>query len=443
MVNQDILAQRLAHLLGAEHVFSDLETRARIKIDGIIPGLVARPRDASQISELVALARELKAAIVPKGRGNALHLGRTPSRADILLDLSLLDRVLEHDRGNLTITCQAGAPLSSAYDQVEAAGQILPLDPPLAPNRSFGGVVASASVGPSRLGYGSLRDLLFGVRAVLGTGKAVRFGGKVIKDVAGFNLARMFIGSLGTLGIITELTLRLYVRPQVRQTVVACFDELETAAQALSQFPLPCSGVVAAEILGSRIKLKVSQLYNGNCLALAFAGLERDVQELVRRAKDVCARLKPREIAVLAGEQDRELWAAIRDLASGYRADGEGLLLRATCLVSRQSKLLMALEDLAYEYGLSLTIWAHGGCGIIYGMVEDGRMAELIRFAAQARSLAHSQGGSLVLESAPPAVKKEICPWGPVPSGFQLMARIKAGLDPSGIMNPGRFWGGI
>jgi FAD/FMN-containing dehydrogenase len=224
---------------------------------------------------------------------------------------------------------------------------------------------------------------------------------------------------------------------------MARFDGLESAAQALERFSFPPSGVVAAEILGTGVQLDQHQHLEGNCLVLAFAGGQQDVQELLRRAKDLLPRHNAREIALIEGEKEVQLWAGIRDLASRYGGNGNGLLLRATGLVSHLGQLLTGLEGLADQYGLSPISWAHAGCAIIYMVVEEGKPADLIRFAAGARSLVQSQGGSLVLESAPPRVKKDICPWGPVPPGFQLMSRIKAAFDPSHILSPGRFLGGI
>ncbi|MCW5880662.1 MAG: FAD-binding oxidoreductase, partial [Anaerolineae bacterium] len=189
-------------------------TPPRYAVDGREPSVIARPASLDDLAAALRDAHAAGQAVIPWGAGSQMALGAMPSRYDVALDLSGLDAIVEHDAPNLTITAQAGARLSSLQAALAEAGQFLPLDPAY-PEATIGGLIATDASGGWRLGYGTLRDLVLGVRLVLADGTVLKLGGKTMKNVAGYDLIKPVVGSLGTLGVVAEATLRAYAHPPV------------------------------------------------------------------------------------------------------------------------------------------------------------------------------------------------------------------------------------
>ncbi|KKK81503.1 hypothetical protein LCGC14_2812780, partial [marine sediment metagenome] len=356
--------------------------------------------------------------------------------------------------------CQAGAPLSSAYDQVEAAGQILPLDPPSAPNRSFGGVVASASVGPSRLGYGSLRDLLFGVRAVLGTGKAVRFGGKVIKDVAGFNLARMFIGSEGTLGIITRVILSLLPRPGAISTLVAPFNSvkqaIETVPDILRQGILPTAvEFVQHEVISCAEQLlKKSWPTHDGSASLLFILDGRSEDDLLAQAEKLAEFLESGgalDVLIAESPEKQEEILTLRSMI--YEALREGTVELFDICVPRSEIAghVEFVKEVEERYKIQLPTYGHAGDGNVHThymrkAISNGflgaevtgwrQLHEQVREELFADAAA--RGGVISGEHGIGRVKREYLEKNLGSVNVEVMRLIKHALDSENILNPGK-----
>src|SRR5919202_2526867 len=198
-------------------------------VDGLTPRAVEGPESAEAVAALLRRAAGERQAVVPWGAGTKQGLGNVPRAYDLAFDLSALDQVLEYEPADLVVTAQAGVPLAALQRRWGEAGQFLALDPPYAEQATLGGTLAANASGPSRLLYGTARDLVLGMRVALPSGEVVKSGGKVVKNVVGYDLNKMHIGALGTLGLMVEVTLKVHPLPAAEATVYAEFDRLEAA----------------------------------------------------------------------------------------------------------------------------------------------------------------------------------------------------------------------
>jgi glycolate oxidase FAD binding subunit len=196
------------------------------EVDGLRPAAVAQPGDADEVAAVLRLASTRGWAVVPRGGGTMIDLGNPPARLDLVLDLTGMNRLIEHRPRDLTVTVEAGMSVAALQEELAKHGQMLALDPPLAQRATVGGVLAANAWGPRRQRYGTARDLLIGSRAVLADGTRVRSGGKVVKNVAGYDLNKLFIGSTGTLAVLVEATFKLAPIPATFGMIVAAFPTL-------------------------------------------------------------------------------------------------------------------------------------------------------------------------------------------------------------------------
>jgi glycolate oxidase FAD binding subunit len=213
-ISADALGARLAGELDAGAVECAPASLAAHGVDGQTPALVCFPSEAEQVGSILRISAEAGAAVVPWGGGTSMRLGNIPRRVDVVIALKNMTALIEHDDANLTATVQAGMRVASFQEILGRRRQFLPLDPPHPERATIGGIVAANVNGPRRTMYGGVRDLVVGMKMVLATGERIKTGGKVVKNVAGYDLGKLFIGSLGTLGIVTETTFRMAPLPE-------------------------------------------------------------------------------------------------------------------------------------------------------------------------------------------------------------------------------------
>ena len=217
----DQLAQRLGAELGAAAVVTEQSALASHIVDGMQPALVCFPSTAEQIAAALRVSVEAEAAVIPWGGGTAMSIGNRPRALDVVMATSRFNGVIEHDHANLTATVQSGTTLTALQEILARQRQFLPFDPPHPARATVGGIVAANLNGPRRSCYGSVRDLVIGMKVALASGEMIKAGGKVVKNVAGYDMCKLFVGSLGTLGILTEVTLRMAPIPETSATVIA------------------------------------------------------------------------------------------------------------------------------------------------------------------------------------------------------------------------------
>jgi glycolate oxidase FAD binding subunit len=355
--------------------------------------------------------------IVASGLGAHLDVGGAPARVGLLLRLERMARVVDHQAADMTVTVEAGCPLSALDATLAARGQWLPLDPPRAARTTVGGLLAANLSGPLRATQGTARDLLLGIRVVGGGGALVSGGGRVVKNVAGYDLPKLHVGALGTLGVIVEATFKVRPRPVREEAlVVRCHDAADAAALASALLDVD-TPPLWLEIEGGPD--------GGAAVAIGLAGIDEEVAA----AREVAARL------IAAREVQRF------DDAASLRVrlmDLHGAAILRIGVLPRDVGGALA-DVLGARVGLRFG--AHAANGVVRVAIRDEAVAPAL--VRTLRPAVAARGGSLVVERALPSVKQAVDVWGDVGPSIALMRGVKAALDPAGIFAIGRFVGGI
>jgi glycolate oxidase FAD binding subunit len=443
------LQQRLSEIVGGEHLAAGAAAAA-CAVDGVAPTLAVHPGTQEQVEAVVSACGSAGAAVAPCGGGTTLGMGNPPARLDVALCLDRLTRIVEFDAANLVVTAEAGVRLADLGRALAAKGEFLPLDPAGMEARTVGGVIATNASGPGRLLYGLARDLVLGMRVVLGSGERIRCGGKVIKNVSGYDMNKVFIGSLGTLGIVTEVTFKLLPLPATRATIAGAFSDLGRAAavvkRTLESFLLP----EAMELLDARAMAAAPCLAlagaGGYGLAVSLAGSPETVARQVRDFTQSFADGGGAKTATLGAEESPAAWHEIRDVLGRAVGGAERIAIKIGVPISQTATFVAKAEAPMRRHGWRGGVAAHAGSGVIraaYGLTA-GSLPELVRDEIEGlRREAEAAEGSLVVEAAPVPVKRVLEAWGKPGEGFAVMRRLKAEFDPRGFLNPGRFLGGI
>jgi FAD/FMN-containing dehydrogenase len=346
-------------------------------------------------------------------------------------------RVVAHEPADLVATAESGIGLADFNREVGRAGQWLPLDSPDDGRATLGGVAATNPSGAQCYGYGLPRSHVLGMTVALADGRVIRVGGRVVKNVAGYDLCKLFVGSYGTLGLILELTVRLRPRPIREATLVARTSDpgmlLEAARALIEAQLLP----VAVEVLSTRMAGEVGlPVAGGEFVLLArFAGTAGAVEYQLARAGDLIAS-HAKKASVESLEDDAALWS---NIAAAPMRGARGLVWRASVLPSRMGALLDAIRE--KDEGAHALTW-HAGAGDgrlrVFGTAASDEARTLSRLQ-NLREASRACGGSLIIENAPPVLKRKFDAWGLTDSASFLMRRVKAQLDPSDTFSPGRF----
>jgi glycolate oxidase FAD binding subunit len=419
----DQLKQRLESALAAGAVVWEADALSRYQVDGKEPALVVTPQSAAEIAAALRICSDVEATVIPRGSGTAMAIGNPPRSADVVLVLNKFARVIEHDGANLTVTVQSGAALRDVQAGLEAQRQFVPFEPPCADCATVGAIVAANLNGPRRSSYGSVRDLVIGMKVTLASGEEIKAGGKVVKNVAGYDLCKLFVGSLGTLGIITEVTLRVAPIPESAATLIAGGDlaQAEHFATELFRSPLLPAAVYLFSADGGK-----------SCnVAVACEGFEETVARQLRESDDLAARAGMKT-GILRAEEQSALWRRLCDLP----LQPERLVYRVTLPRAAVFGFLQRAQhwpagDFAADAATG-TVW-----------IVCGSKPVSLELFSQLTDLAHAQRGHAIIFTAPATLKSAVDVWGPSPSTLSLMRELKRQFDPKGLLNPGRFVGGL
>lgn len=409
--------------------------RAAVAADavaGVQPQIVAELADEEQVAALLAYANERGLKVLPRGAGTQMGMGTPPSGGDILLSMKRLDRVLEHVPHDLTVSVQAGVRLADLQATLAHAGQWLALDPTLPPEATIGGLLSTNVSGPRRLRYGGVRDQLIGIRVALADGTLAKGGGKVVKNVAGYDLPKLFTGALGTLGVVVSATFRVYPILPFSRTLVVEAASLQRLCQ------------LALQILGTTLVPTALDVVGADpgepaVLAARFeSGVEASVEDQSRRLTEIVA--GDGTVRTLTAEEERRLWHGERG-NEGTSGGATTLATKTSVLPAEVGGWLASLRQVVEETGVAATYRAHAGHGLIETRVTGSD--EALAWAVETlRTQARRERGSLVVTDAPPAFAARMDLWGPV-AALGVMRRLKERFDPCGTLNPGRFVGGI
>ncbi|HEY6102097.1 MAG TPA: FAD-binding oxidoreductase [bacterium] len=434
-------ATRLERELGAAWMnVEDPQLRAHA-VDGLRPRVVCRPADADQIAAVLRICGEVNAAVTPWGGGTAIGLGNVPQRVDVVLRTDRLASLGEHDDANLTATVQTGMPLAALNAQLAARRQVLALDPPHPDASTIGGIVAANINGPRRAAYGGVRDLIIGMRMVLAGGEQIKSGGKVVKNVAGYDMCKLFTGALGTLGVITEVTFKMTPMP-------------EAAATVLARGAGPAAMRVLDELFASILQPTAITLTNAldglspvmegaQALAVATEGFTEVVERHLRDIR-MLAEAAGMTVETLRERDHDALWARLRDFPSDplrTAAEPGAAPISSTSSAQAVIRLTVPLASVGAAVDtvglLPGATWvAHAASGAIFIRIPWAGAAGAF---ARLTDVAQSHRGHVVLIAAPPEVKQGLDVWGPPPQALGLMREIKRQFDPNDLLNPGRF----
>ena len=417
---------------------------APLAIDDRPPALALSLDSPDAVAAAVGIAAEHAAAVVPYGSGTKVDLGNPPQRYDVALRLHTLDQVLEYEPADLTVTVQAGIRLSAVQRRLAADGQFLALDPPHAA-ATIGGILATNASGPSRLLYGSARDLVLGMRFATADGEVAKTGGKVVKNVVGYDLNKMHIGALGTLGVLLEVTFKVAPLPRQERTLWARFADLAEAHGFSGRLCRSQLAPRAVELLDAAAARQCGLPGEAPWLVLFHAaGSPATVARQVSDAAQWAQADGATDCGQLDGDAHADLWTAVRALPGTSVPDG--VRLKIATLPTEIAAVWDILERAARSADATLTRLAHAGSGITYGLfgAQNGNGLDLAAAATivtAAQSVVLPSGGSVVVESCPVALKRHLDIWGPTRDDFPIMQALKAQFDPQSLFNPGRFLG--
>ncbi|MBI4011800.1 MAG: FAD-binding oxidoreductase [Candidatus Rokubacteria bacterium] len=414
----------LAEVVGPGHVLAG-DRAAAFAVGGRVPRWVAFPETAAEVARCLAVAAERGLSVAPTGRGNRLHWGNPPRALELVLSLRRLDRILAHEAADLTISVEAGVTLAAIAERLRAFRQLLPLDPPRAAGSTVGGIVATAASGPYRARYGTIRDLLLGVTVARSDGTVVKGGGRVVKNATGYDTPKLHVGALGTLGVVVAAHLRLHPRPAVEATWLFQFGSAESVLEA-------ALGVMDAAVVVSRL-----QLLDSPALAVTVGSVAEGVRAQGALIAEICGRAGGVESPLGDAEA---WWAGVREVA--WPPTPDCLALRVGVRPTDVVKAWRAVEAAARD-ACACRATAEVANGLLHLVLTGPGLVEAPRLLGTVREGLAPLGGSAVVEHAPAAVAPALEAWGDAGPALDVMRRLKAEMDPAGILNPGRYVGGI
>jgi len=441
-ISEARIANEIKRIAGALNVNrlaeTDLAAKFQTKTADTERALSIAPATAGEACEVINLAAREGLALIPAGAASWLDVGNPLSRADLILSTRRMTKIIRHEPADLVATAEAGMTLVEFQRQLASAGQWLPVDPPDDGRATLGGVVATGLGGAQSFGYGLPRSFVIGMRVVLANARSIKAGGNVVKNVAGYDLCKLFTGSYGTLGLITELTFKLRPLPIETRTTIAngSLASLLAAGRAIisgSLFP------VGVELLSPRMAghLKVGERQSGYALLTRFAGAPRAVVSQTAQALKLLRSDRDTQANTL--DEDEPLWSNLAAVPLRLR---DKVSWRASVRLSDLGSFINEVAALESDEASHPALMWHAGLG-------DARLRaiacppvyhrEAVRALERLRQRAESLDGHLVVEGAPIEIKNELDAWGSFGSPAELMQRVKSQIDPQNLLSPGRF----
>jgi FAD/FMN-containing dehydrogenase len=472
--------EELVKIAGQDRVKTDPAILAQYTVDGVVPKAVVFPKDTRMVAALVQCACLGNLAMVPWGSGTKMAMGYPPKRLELVICMARMNHMLDVDTANLTITVEAGvkfrdlqARLATEEDRcylpledlkTEAgefvcsdrshSGCFVPLDPPFSEKASIGGIVATNTNGPRRLLYGLPRDLVLGVRFVTPKGDVIGTGGKTVKNVSGYDVSKLMIGSLGSLGILCEMTLRLLPLPEKMETLLFSFDSFSHAGAfagaILGTKLLPAAVEVANKAAVDKMHLRESLDFSPGSYVV-MVGLEAFAEAVARMRKELLAmapHFKAKGHALVREAKHGLFWLAVGEMqGTALQHHPRLVALQLNYPLSAWKTIFEFAEKTLSEAHLDHTVLCHTGNGLILlNLLPDLKGADdtsLVKAAGALLAECRKVGGNVTVQRAPTDLKGVLPVWGEPGSDLPLMKRIRVEIDPAGLMNPGRFAVGL
>ncbi len=414
-------------------------------VDGLLPKAVVLPASVPEIQDVLRYATNRHLSVIPTGSGTKLGIGNLPPKVDIMLSTTRLNDVVEYEPADLTVTVEAGIRLAALQKKLAQNGQFLPLHPPYAEQCTIGGIVAANANGSLRLRYGTARNQVLGLQVVLADGTVVRSGGRVVKNVAGYDLNKLYIGSFGTLGIISELTLKLAPLPARQAVLIAQFKNVKEAANA-------GLNILQSQALPTFVNLFVNTAFNQfsqkhPTVIVGFGGDSETVTWQLNETDRILEQNGAIGVTIIEEEQEsyQRLQEAIHEFPAQKASQRSSIAKHISVQIHlKRTDIAECAEQIQKEAGEMMALL---GNGVLYLRIPTDHSGttpqSLADKLAQLRQQVIMKQGSLTIVSAPHEFKALIDVWGTVGNKLRLMKQVKAKFDAAGLLNPGRFVSGI
>jgi FAD/FMN-containing dehydrogenase len=453
------LASRLAETIGANRVVSAPEELAAYAVGELVPAAIVRPASAEEAAETVRFAVAERLAVLPLGSRSKSELGMPPKRYDIAMDLTALREIAHYDARDLTLGVDAGMPLRELEIYLKKRRQFLPLAVPCFESTTVGGTIASGIDSALRLQNGTARDFLIGAEFVDGTGEICKSGGRVVKNVTGYDLHKLLIGSLGTLGIITRLNFRTFPVPDRFAGHLACFGSCEAALEyqetankaglALSNLEVlhPNAAEIVRAILRRTREALPSELEKTEwCVYASFEGNEEVVKRIGQEMEKMARKIDATCSRILEEHENDALGGMLRECFEWLRWASPANLIYRLALPEVKSTLISELSRIGESNALRPVLLLRAARVVYFAVLAEKENEEaqssLARTVSFVRAIAHAAGGHATLLNAPLSVKQSVETTMAV-SEQAMQHRVKLAFDPSGVFVPGRLVGGI
>ena len=408
----------LAELVGKEHLRAATAADA---IDGVQPQMVAEPATAEELARALGWAHGAGLKVAPRGGATKLGWGNPPTACDLVLSTARLNRVLEHAWADMTVIVEAGCTVSGLQKTLGQHRQRLALDPLWPEQATIGGILSTNDSGALRARYGSLRDLVIGITVALPDGALAKSGGKVVKNVAGYDLPKLFTGALGTLGVIVQAIFRLHPLPRESRSL-----SFSGTPESLNQLLL---AITSSKLTFTGLQLRAAA--GSAQLDIRFDGTAPGIQAQVTQVQQIAGSLAP-------SDAPADVWTSHQAVWDGATP---AMVMKFNVLPTNFGAVCALLQRAAGAQSLGWKAVVQS-VGTGYARLEGNEQA-LRTALLTLRDEIGKMGGTLVALGCPVAVKRGLDVWGPTTDAQKIMVRIKQRFDPGGILNPGRFLGGI
>jgi glycolate oxidase FAD binding subunit len=454
------LSSQLEKLVGSDRVRTSDAVLKEFTIAGRAPMAVLKPHSGEEVTEIVSFAAAEKVAVIACGARTKLELGMPPQRFDLALDMTGLCQIAHYDAGDLTVSVDAGMPLKDLAMALGAKKQFLPLAVPFSATSTIAGAIASGIDSTLRMQYGNSRDFLIGAEFVDGTGKQCKSGGRVVKNVTGYDLHKLLIGSLGTLGVITRLNFRTFPLPELRGAYIVTFPAMEAALNfhdSLLKSGLPFSNLELFDPQFSALLAGYSNQAGGGILGspgkntwhvfASFEAIAGVMDRIQRELQERCDRAQAAHNETLDARNSQQWSDALRESFDWLRSAAVNVVLLRIVLPQWAPRDVAELHQVLKQSTLR-SAFALRACNVAYlALLSDGEDAQsnaaMERCVSDVYSCAAAKKGSATLLHSPAWLKDRINVWGTKRADFPLMQRVKRAFDPHNIFAPGRFVGGL
>lgn len=412
----------LQNLLGDDWVDTSPETCANFRVHGLIPQCVVSPANAQELAQVLAIAQQNQVHVTPWGGGSQQLIGAPPSHHELVVCTRRLKQVLIHEPDDLTISVEAGMTFGELRTYLAGHGQMLPIDPAVPDQATIGGLIATAADSPRRLGYGTIRDLLIGIQVAEISGELTKAGGMVVKNVSGFDMMKLYLGSFGTLAVITSANFKLWPIQRASASQLYCFAQAHQAFAMLDALSETQLTPTAVEYLNAAA-LATLQIDAPCALAIRAEGLPASVERHSREIQALAQRYQAQQLIEYQSQAEHDFWLSINNLAQTTGLGPSEALLKFSTLPSDLAATIVQLEHFA-----PVQLSARALNGVIYARFSATNAEQLQQIASQNFGM---QWSATALDGAPR--------WGQVYAGAELMQRIKQEFDPQALLNAGRF----